>query len=387
MLDKPLDEVTEDDLQDLVDNSIQESKQLEYKEFLDSSNDDDHKTSLLAEVTSFANSRGGDLIIGIAEDDGVPESVGGIPLSGSPDQIVETWGNILRRQTEPKLPTTVYDIATVQTNGGRHIVIVRVNRSWQRPHRVRTNDRFYGRHASGKFPMTVGEIREQMTAGRDRRDQLNEFRTDRISEFLTGDTPVPVEDGPKLLFHLVPYDAFSPGENIDLASGSVRHDSSPVQFLMRAPTGGHGDRFMVDSVTQYVGDRQNPHSFYVRTFRNGAIEGFTNVGFSTEEVRGEEVPYLHAESVEQTLNRALPDYLEFLAEQDLTPPLYAVTTVLDAEEYTLLGDTHSTYDPIPFDREVLQLPTEVIEAYDVEPEETISSIMTSLWNAAGRQEP
>ena len=233
--------------------------------------------------------------------------------------------------------------------------------------------------------MTVGEIREQMTAGRDRREQLKEFRADRISEFLTGDTPVPVEDGPKLLFHLVPYDAFSPGENIDLAAGSVRNGSSPVQFLMRGPTGGHGDRFMIDSVTQYVGDRQSPHSFYVRTFRNGAIEGFMNVGFSTEEVQGEEVPYLHAESVEETLNRALPDYLEFLKEQGLTPPLYAVTTVLDAEEYTFLDNTHPTYDPITFDREVLQLPTEVIESYDTDTDETISPIMTSLWNAAGRQ--
>jgi len=234
--------------------------------------------------------------------------------------------------------------------------------------------------------MTVGEIREQMTAGQDRREQLEEFRADRISEFLTGDTPVPVEDGPKLLFHLVPYDAFSPGENIDLASGSVRNDSSPVQFLMRGPTGAHGDRFMVDSVTQYVGDRQSPHSFYVRTFRNGAIEGFTNVGFSSEEVQGEEVPYLHAESVEETLNRALPDYLEFLAEQDLTPPLYAVTTVLDAEEYTFLDDNTPMLELIPFDREVLQLPTEVIESYDTNTDETISSIMTSLWNAAGRRD-
>jgi hypothetical protein len=40
MLDKPLDDVTESDLQDLVDGSVQESKELEYKEFLEPSDDE-----------------------------------------------------------------------------------------------------------------------------------------------------------------------------------------------------------------------------------------------------------------------------------------------------------------------------------------------------------
>ena len=48
MLDKPLDDVTESDLQDLVDDSVQESKELEYKEFLEPADDEANKTSLLA---------------------------------------------------------------------------------------------------------------------------------------------------------------------------------------------------------------------------------------------------------------------------------------------------------------------------------------------------
>lgn len=65
MLDKPLDEVTEAGIQELVDESVFESKEIEYKEFLNPSDDSDHKTKLLAEVTSFANTRGGDLIVGM----------------------------------------------------------------------------------------------------------------------------------------------------------------------------------------------------------------------------------------------------------------------------------------------------------------------------------
>lgn len=122
---------------------------------------------------------------------------------------------------------------------------------------------------------------------------------------------------------------------------------------------------MVDSVTKFAGDRESEHTYYTRTFSNGAIEGYTTVGFATEDTSDGELPYLHAESVEETFNRALPDYLDFLENNDLSPPLYAITTVLNAEEYTLLSDGHHIpLDPIPFDREVLQLPTEVIESYD-----------------------
>jgi predicted HTH transcriptional regulator len=110
MLEKTLGDITKDDIQELVDDSVEESKELEYKQYLDPKKKEKNKNILLAEVTSFANSRGGDLIVGISENNGVPQNLGGIPLNKSADKTVETWGNILRRQTEPKLPTNIHDI-------------------------------------------------------------------------------------------------------------------------------------------------------------------------------------------------------------------------------------------------------------------------------------
>jgi len=120
---------------------------------------------------------------------------------------------------------------------------------------------------------------------------------------------------------------------------------------------------------------------------NGAIEGYTCVGFANEETHDGELPYLHAETVEETLERVFPDYLDFLEQQDVSPPLYALTTVLNAEDHTLLSSgNHIPMDPIPFNREVLQIPTEVIESYDSDTDEVISSILEALWNAAGRRD-
>ncbi len=66
-INKLFEAIEESDLQALVDNNVPEGKTLEYKESLHS----DHPTEkkeFLADVSSFANAAGGDLIHGIRLD-------------------------------------------------------------------------------------------------------------------------------------------------------------------------------------------------------------------------------------------------------------------------------------------------------------------------------
>lgn len=68
MINKKIDDITIDDIKLLIVNSVCESKSLEYKKELHIENDADKK-EFLADVSSFANSTGGDIIFGIEEDD------------------------------------------------------------------------------------------------------------------------------------------------------------------------------------------------------------------------------------------------------------------------------------------------------------------------------
>ncbi len=100
-----------------------------------------------------------------------------------------------------------------------------------------------------------------------------------------------------------------------------------------------------------------------------------------------EIQYLLAEFVESSFERALPNYIDFINEQGMQPPLYLLLTVLNAEEYTFISEDRGVpMDSISFDVEVLQIPSEVMESFDDDPEPVISSIMKSLWNAAGRRD-
>ena len=70
MIAKNIDQITEEDLQALIDNSVLEGKTIEYKQSLPSNSDSDKK-EFLADISSFANASGGDFMaslrIGIQE--------------------------------------------------------------------------------------------------------------------------------------------------------------------------------------------------------------------------------------------------------------------------------------------------------------------------------
>lgn len=67
MIPKAFDQITEQELQGLVNNGVLEGKTIEYKQEMTINKDSDKK-EFLADVSSFANAGGGDLIYGIVED-------------------------------------------------------------------------------------------------------------------------------------------------------------------------------------------------------------------------------------------------------------------------------------------------------------------------------
>src|SRR5205823_11719454 len=80
LFNKPLAEIEESDLQMLVDTTVREGREVEYKEVL-TIHTDEQKQEFLNDVSSFANATGGNLIYGIKEskeDAGRPIEVCGL---------------------------------------------------------------------------------------------------------------------------------------------------------------------------------------------------------------------------------------------------------------------------------------------------------------------
>ncbi|WP_316192524.1 MULTISPECIES: RNA-binding domain-containing protein [unclassified Bradyrhizobium] len=73
LLDIPLDAIGEQDLQRLIATGAAESLSIDYKRETYGSSDSNH-VEFLADLASFANTLEGDVVIGITEAKGVPES-------------------------------------------------------------------------------------------------------------------------------------------------------------------------------------------------------------------------------------------------------------------------------------------------------------------------
>src|SRR6266849_668165 len=106
MIQKPLDRIEKANLDSLVANEVREGRTLDYKQQLPS-DAEKNKKEFLADVSSFANATGGDLLIGVVEKrdaegktTGVPESVPG--LAGiNPDAAVRRLENMIRDGIKP----------------------------------------------------------------------------------------------------------------------------------------------------------------------------------------------------------------------------------------------------------------------------------------------
>src|SRR5258708_30172620 len=145
MFNKPFEDVTEEDLQALIDLKTEtqkiERKTVEYKQCLSPghgtsdcsenaltrSND---KIEFLADASSFANTVGGYLLYGVKAEAGLPVELVGIKIDA--DQQKQQMENLLRDNIEPRLPHTHVDIHVVPLTSkpGYSVIILSIRQSW-----------------------------------------------------------------------------------------------------------------------------------------------------------------------------------------------------------------------------------------------------------------
>ncbi|HBQ28163.1 MAG TPA: ATP-binding protein, partial [Desulfotomaculum sp.] len=128
MIKKSLDAISEEDLQAMIDNSVLEGKTIEYKQSLPGNSDTDKK-EFLADVSSFANASGGDLIYGIVEgsDTGFPVRLEGLAIENVDQEIIRR-DSMIRDGIEPRIPGI--GIKAVNLSDSKVALVIRIPKSW-----------------------------------------------------------------------------------------------------------------------------------------------------------------------------------------------------------------------------------------------------------------
>lgn len=124
MIDKPLESIEFEDIDRFVQERWPESKTLDYKRDNYGGRDEDKK-ELLKDVSSFANTQGGDILIGVDEDKGLPTGIPGVVLADADNEKLRLEG-IIRHGLDPRVE---FGIQHVATPSGSSVVVIRVKES------------------------------------------------------------------------------------------------------------------------------------------------------------------------------------------------------------------------------------------------------------------
>ncbi|CCV13288.1 ATP-binding protein [Mesorhizobium sp. STM 4661] len=336
MLRHAFDEITADHLHQLVENGVEESRTLEFKADYGQRNgrsrtfDNEQKKELLADVSSFANTGGGDLLFGIKEEAGKAVDVVGLDLA-DPDAEKLKIESILRDNLEP--PISGITIRSIGLDNGHVVIVVRIPRSWIAPHRVKPNSRFFARHSSGKYAMDVTELRQAFTFSEAISERIKRFRLDRLAMIERGETPFPLLAGPLVVIHIVPLVSFTAPPEI--AFGTNEAGISPPG----TSTQSRHIRYSLEGFVSTGGsvNDKGDHASYGLLFRNGIIEAVDYLGHYSKQTS-----FVYASEIEETLCYSVPGYLERLATENIEGPYYILVSLIRLAGYRLNYGQHDT---------------------------------------------
>jgi hypothetical protein len=372
---KPIESIDEVDLLQLIEAGTPEGKRIEYKRDLPESSEQG-KVKFLKSVTALANTQGGDLIYGMDAKDGIPQRISALAMS-SADQVLQRLESLCADGVSPRLAGVQYRFVPLIGDG--EVLVVRVAKSWNAPHRVTAggHSHFYGRNAAGTYPLDVGELRQAFTLSESVAERIRIFRANRLLAFGNGEALVPLVQGARVVLHVIPLQSLTSEFRVDLSSRAQQQ----VQVLQRvAPPGANGwsQRLNLDGRLTYNHEGDGMASAYALLFRSGIVEAAQ----VWSEWNDEKI--LPSLAYERDIINALRAYLAALLELGLVPPAYIFLSLLGVAGHRFAVDNWRSMDRNHYaDRDALILPEMLIENWSVDPAETMRPLFDMVWNAFG----
>jgi hypothetical protein len=383
MIPRNFDAITKADIEALVANAVAEGRAIEYKQQLPGGTDDDKK-EFFADVSSFANAAGGDLIFGVADkrdgngkSTGIPEKADG--LAGvNVDEQIRRLDDMLRSGIEPRIPGC--RIRNIDGFASGPVLVIRIPKSWAGPHMVtfKNLSRFFSRTSAGKQQLDVGEIRSAFTATGDLRARITDFRTERLGKIVANEAPIDLAATPKIVLHLVPLSILNPESQIVFTM--LENDpnlAAPIQQF-----NSYNNRHNLDGFLSYHLPRSGVASAgYCQVFRSGALEAV-----DADLLQQSNYPNLIASThVEQKILHATTRYFKTAKQLGVPLPLIVMMTLFGVKGYGIAtGSTWSNFRPThTIDRDALLLPDVLIEDYNTPADVALKPIFDALWQAGG----
>lgn len=377
MINKPLSQIGKPELESLVDNAVKESRTIEYKQTLPGPKEGDKK-EFLADVSSFANASGGDLLFGIAATDGVATSIVGLDQYND-DKARLALESMIRDGLDPRIPGI--QLHTVDGFVHGPVLLMRIPRSWIAPHMVsfQGNSRFYTRSSNGKYQMDVVELRNAFEGSGQLPKRIAAWRADRVGRLIANEGPFRLGHIGKglLVLHLIPVSNFEQGT----------FDIGALQEQARSftPMDAHecSSRINLEGVLNYMAVANEgalEATSYTQIFRNGSIEAACDSIVLTENSKRLATDY------EGVVRKNVLQYVHGYVKLGVEPPILLMLTLHGVQDARMSMRSSGNYRTPNYciDRDTLSLPDVLVSSFDeASVTKSLQYVFDQVWNASG----
>lgn len=359
---------TSAEVEQLIEAGAAERVDLEFKSRV-WERSDQGKREALKDITALANTRGGVILVGVAEENNAAKALA--PLTSAEAESERSRINdLVCAGVEPRLYGV--SIEAVNVVGGV-VLALAIPRSPSRPHRITTgaSNRFWLRNSTGVYEANVSDLRSLFLQSAEITERAERFHRGRIRPAISGDIVANLSsERGAIVLHVIPADAFSQTTVIDPARAHELQESF-------RPLGGtdFSPRFTFDGFLNVRGGPQCHGYTLVR--RDGIIEA-VKVGLSG----GANLP---AYPTEARIVRGTHRFIEGLVAAGAVPPFYCYVTIDGAGDRLLVHQSYIDEDSTKISPEDLHLPVAVIEEVST-PEvagNAFKAAFDALWNSGG----
>ena len=373
LLGKNFDAIDQATIEGLIVAGATESVHLDFKRDMYGRTDDDKK-EFLKDISAFANSLGGHLLIGMDELEGAASQI--MPLRGiNLDEELLRLENTVRTGIEPAI--VGLRLKRVPVNGGE-IVLIHIPPSYNPPHRVifKGGNRYHARSSSGAYELSLEELRMLFGKQRTIEERAKSFVRERFLRVESNDGALPIhllEGG--MVMHLISLPDFGAGRRHEISE--LRNQQS--QFCPMGAA-GYSTRINVDGYVTYRGG-EVCHG-YTQIFRDGSLEATSASVFSNHD----EKRFFASLSLPSMIISSLSSYMSAMKAIDASPPIMLQISFFGMNDVNIGINRFYTLDnPTAYKREELHLPPTIISDFrdDNTYDRVVSEQMDFLWNVFG----
>ena len=367
---------TYEDIVALKDNQIAESTTLDYKQAMYALTNESSKNEMLKDICAFANTQGGQLVIGVKEKKGkgTPETIDGISIPDK-DSLERQIHGILNSQVEPRVNVHI-EFIPVNGHADQYFLVLNVSQSWNAPHRPLQGSvkKFHIRHGTRNDEMSYTELRDKFMMMSTLKDNIRTFRNKRIMEIKAGDTPVPVFAGGLFVLHIIPFSAFS-----SILECNIQDLVKRAQENYAQPFGvkdySHNYGINLDGIASYPLSSDEPNRAYTQFYCNGIIEAVAQCT-----VKEDQCDFVSLKFQDYLLKQ---QYFNLLQELQFFPPYVVFISFINIKQHYLKRGDFFEADDKQYHKEDILLNECIVEDIPQDIRDIFRPLFNKIWNAWG----